>query len=146
MGKHILKRKKENEKGGVMREILNKINKAEKHVFDLCNGKAKWTMRVPINEKKDSDCIIISALMAAKKLLEKENSKWKATKDELPEYNKKVLVVSRGRRFCAFLQSIPTHGGKDAPKKDHWWYASPGRGHDLSDVTAWCELPGKLIE
>jgi len=54
-------------------EVLEKIAKAEQHVFDLCEGRAKWTMRVPVDEEKDSDCIIMAALTAAREAIEPLN-------------------------------------------------------------------------
>jgi len=53
----------------MVKEVLEKIDKAEQHVVDLCEGKAKWTMRVPVDEKRDSDCIIMGALTAMRNLL-----------------------------------------------------------------------------
>jgi hypothetical protein len=41
-------------------DVLEKIEKAMGHVFELCDGTAKWTMRVPVDEDRDSDCIIIN--------------------------------------------------------------------------------------
>src|SRR5687767_8263172 len=49
----------------VREEVLAKIDKALQHVFDLCAGREKWTMRVPVDEDRDSDTIICSALRAA---------------------------------------------------------------------------------
>lgn len=46
-------------------DVLEKIEKAMNHVYDLCEGNAKWTMRVPVDEEKDSDCIIMDALASA---------------------------------------------------------------------------------
>jgi hypothetical protein len=40
---------------------MNPIEKAYKHVYDLCDGE-RWTMRVPVDEERDSDCIIVAGL------------------------------------------------------------------------------------
>lgn len=50
-------------------EALAKIEKALKHVFDICQGKEKWTMRVPARPDMDSDLIICDALEAARTAL-----------------------------------------------------------------------------
>ena len=63
---------------------------------------------------------------------------WVLVADTLPAYNKKVLVVADGSRFCAILQNVTRSIAKDAPNDDRW-YALPGWGHELKDVTAWCE-------
>jgi len=49
------------------------IEKAMQHVFDLCSGKERWTMRVPVDELRDSDIVIMSALTAAKKYINERN-------------------------------------------------------------------------
>lgn len=50
-------------------EVIAKIDKALKHVYDLCQGKERWTMRVPADESRDSDLIISMALTAARSAL-----------------------------------------------------------------------------
>lgn len=52
-----------------VRRTIAAIDKALLHVSDLCAGKARWTMRVPVNEAEDSDCVIADALMGAKDVL-----------------------------------------------------------------------------
>lgn len=49
--------------------VIAAINKALLHVSDLCTGKTRWRMCVPVNEAEDSDCIIADALMGAKEAL-----------------------------------------------------------------------------
>lgn len=48
---------------------LDAIEKAEKHVHDLCDGSKKWTMRVPVDPDRDSDIIICDALAKARKII-----------------------------------------------------------------------------
>ncbi len=40
------------------------VEKARQHVFDLCQGKARWTMRIPAQPDIDSDFVILAALDA----------------------------------------------------------------------------------
>jgi hypothetical protein len=46
------------------------IDKALRHVADICTGKERWTMRIPCQPDTDSDCVIADALMGAKKALQ----------------------------------------------------------------------------
>lgn len=52
------------------KSVLEAIEKAQLHVFGLCDGTEKWTMRVPVDEGRDSDCIIMGALQMAKEVIE----------------------------------------------------------------------------
>jgi len=66
---------------------------------------------------------------------------WVSVSDELPPYDKKVLVIiNDGHRFCAILRNVTRSTAKNAPK-DKRWYAFPGLGHELKKVTAWRDLP-----
>ena len=58
---------------GSVYETLQLIEKASNHIDDLCQGKKRWTMSVPVDELNDSDCILQNALTEAKKLIEKQN-------------------------------------------------------------------------
>jgi len=58
---------------GSVSKTLQLIEKASNHIDDLCQGKKRWTMSVPVDEKNDSDCILQNALTEAKKLIEKQN-------------------------------------------------------------------------
>lgn len=53
---------------GVIKAALDAIDKADRMVDDLCHG-AKWTMRVPADEDKDSDLVIGDALHKARQIL-----------------------------------------------------------------------------
>ena len=46
-------------------EAAAKIQRAREEVFGLCDGKRKWTMRVPVDRERDSDCVICDALDVA---------------------------------------------------------------------------------
>jgi len=49
-------------------ESAEKIQRAREEVFGLCDGKRKWTMRVPVDRERDSDCVICEALDTADRL------------------------------------------------------------------------------
>ena len=51
------------------KDVLDAIEKAEQHVIALCTGKEKWTMRVPVDEERDSDCLIMRALTKARETI-----------------------------------------------------------------------------
>jgi hypothetical protein len=50
-------------------ELRAAIEKAHNHVAALCEGKTKWTMRIPADEDRDSDLVISAGLSAGEKLL-----------------------------------------------------------------------------
>jgi hypothetical protein len=50
--------------------VMAAIDKALRHVADICTGKERWTMRIPCQPDTDSDCVIADALMGAKKALQ----------------------------------------------------------------------------
>lgn len=50
-------------------EVKARLNKAHTHIADLCEGKAKWTMRIPADPERDSDLILSEALSDAEVLL-----------------------------------------------------------------------------
>lgn len=56
-------------------DVLAKIEKARQHVFALCKGDERWTMRVPANPERDSDLLICDALNAAEKFIQSETRK-----------------------------------------------------------------------
>jgi hypothetical protein len=45
--------------------IHDKLIKARLTVYDLCQGKIKWTMRIPADPANDTDLIIMDALNGA---------------------------------------------------------------------------------
>lgn len=49
--------------------IRARVAAANAHVNDLCTGKARWTMRVPMDLERDSDVVIVSALDSVDALL-----------------------------------------------------------------------------
>jgi hypothetical protein len=101
--------------------VLLKIKKAEQRVYDLCEGGAKWTMRVPVDENRDSDCIIMDALNSA------EDALMQASRENQQEYQKHEFCQDIG---CAYA---PPSGCKmDAPgcvrtaKEFHNWLKENG--------------------
>ena len=44
-------------------EILERRNKAQNVVSNMCNGDHKWLMSIPVDEKRDSDILICDSLM-----------------------------------------------------------------------------------
>lgn len=64
--------------------IKARLAAAQQHVDDLCTGKVRWTMRVPVDVERDSDTIIsgsladisvlLSALEAAKAFQDAEDA------------------------------------------------------------------------
>ncbi len=51
------------------KDIILQIEKAQKHVSDLCTGKARWTMTVPARQD-DSDILISTALSQIKEIIQ----------------------------------------------------------------------------
>lgn len=43
------------------------LKTAHDHVADLCEGRTKWTMRIPADEQRDSDLVIGAGLDAGEK-------------------------------------------------------------------------------
>jgi hypothetical protein len=92
-------------------DVLEKIEKAMGHVFELCDGTAKWTMRVPVDEDRDSDCIIMDALDSAEKALKQ------ASRENQQEYQKHefcrdtecpdLLNVGTERETCLIGDNYP---------------------------------------
>lgn len=41
-----------------MEEIKQRLELAHQHISDLCQGKKKWLMSIPVNFKTDSDMIL----------------------------------------------------------------------------------------
>lgn len=51
-------------------ELKRVCEVAEHEVFDLCSGKKKWLMSIPVREDCDSDRIILNALDKVPALIE----------------------------------------------------------------------------
>lgn len=51
-------------------EVIAKLDKAIKHVHDLCMDRTRWRMSVPANFEQDSDLILCVALEAARTALQ----------------------------------------------------------------------------
>lgn len=49
--------------------IRARVEAADKHISDLCSGKARWTMRVPAEPDRDSDLVLSAALADVERLL-----------------------------------------------------------------------------
>jgi len=55
-----------------MKELLKQIDDAIDLVGRLASGDEKWHMRVPVDEQRDTDCVLVNTLLACKKALEQE--------------------------------------------------------------------------
>lgn len=49
--------------------IKERVEVARQHIYDLCIGKARWTMHVPVDMERDSDTIFATALANTEALL-----------------------------------------------------------------------------
>lgn len=49
-----------------MKDVLIMIEEAQTLVCKLCTGEAEWTMRVPMDEERDTDCVLSNTLLAAR--------------------------------------------------------------------------------
>ena len=58
---------------GSVSDVLQMIDEAQDLVCDLSERKKRWTMSVPVDEKNDTDCVLMRALTEAKTLIEKQN-------------------------------------------------------------------------
>lgn len=84
------------------------IEKAHDHVSDLCEGKTKWTMRIPAEPDRDSDLVIGAGLQAGKKALDRlaaAEQERDRTREQLadallwvPEHAKGALIEQWKRR------------------------------------------------
>lgn len=63
----------------------DKIEKAYAEIFALCKGK-KWQMSVPVNEDKDSDCVIIDGIKSAEEEADKEHAKLTEMKEKVKQW------------------------------------------------------------
>lgn len=50
-------------------EAVNRRERAWDEVDALCQGTRRWTMRVPAEEDRDSDCVIVAALEDHRRLI-----------------------------------------------------------------------------
>jgi len=64
----------------------DKIEKAYTEIFALCKGK-KWRMSIPVNEEKDSDCIIIDGIKSVEQERDTLDLKNRSMLSELRKWN-----------------------------------------------------------
>lgn len=71
------------------------IATAHDHVCDIAQGKAKWTMRIPADEKRDSDLVLSKAFADAEKLLAEVERLSRELTDAWAEVSKQSLGDAR---------------------------------------------------
>ena len=84
--------------------IRSCVAAANQHVNDLCTGKARWTMRVPVDLERDSDVVISSALVSAEALLAVADAAEKVTDEHY------LLHTDYGE--CRWCRRDDGHDGK----------------------------------
>jgi hypothetical protein len=53
--------------------VKARVDKAHAHIGDLCTGRSRWKMTIPVNPERDSDLILTEALVDAERLMAEVN-------------------------------------------------------------------------
>lgn len=95
-----------------MSDTLVHIRKAIKIVDDLCNGRSKWTMRVPAEPDRDPDLIIYKALLGAIKEIESLRAQLDGARSE------NVTLKADNARYVELIAEIHNWFEMDGDMED----------------------------
>ena len=118
-----------------MSEPQELIERAFQKVHALCRGDEKWTMRVPVDEDRDSDTVICAGLKAGKEALtriaelEAEHRENRSTIAHLQ------AQIREGREKAKSLEALIASLDKDSMgwSEEGWTYQSEALHH----LAAW---------